>query len=86
MKFLILLAVILVAAWWTFGRRRPGRGAAPPPPPQSPNAAPQAMLSCAHCNVHLPPSEAVFDAEQRPFCSEAHRLAGPRGTGSGSAG
>lgn len=84
MKYLILLAVILAVVWWTFGRRPPGE----PPPVQDPPApgkdrqgaavAPQPMLVCAHCGVHLPPAEAVLDAAERPFCSEAHRLAGPR--------
>jgi uncharacterized protein len=36
------------------------------------------MLACSHCGLHLPKTEAVFDAEGRPFCGEAHRLAGPR--------
>ena len=36
------------------------------------------MLACAHCGVHLPQAEAVVDAGGRPFCGEAHRLAGPR--------
>ena len=85
MKYLILLAVILVVGWWTFGRRRPP--AAPPrerdasPPDnnrQGEVVAPQPMLVCAHCGVHLPQAEAVLDATERPFCSEAHRLAGPR--------
>ncbi|MCY7315315.1 MAG: hypothetical protein LH480_06725 [Rubrivivax sp.] len=89
MKYLILLGVILIVAWWTFGRRRPGgsddnadgadRGDAAGGPPSADKsaAAPQDMLACAHCNVHLPRSEALFDADERAFCSDAHRLAGP---------
>ena len=85
MKYLILLAVILVVVWWTVGRRRP-----PEKTPQARDApgagkdrqpaaaAAQPMLVCAHCGVHLPPAEVVLDAAERPFCSEAHRLAGPR--------
>lgn len=85
MKFVILFAVILVVAWWTFGRRRPPekppgqRDAAPSAKRSAAPVAPQAMLECAHCGVHLPRAEAVLDAVERPFCSEAHRLAGPRG-------
>ena len=41
-------------------------------------AEPQPMLACVHCGVHLPQADAVLDAQARPFCSEAHRLAGPR--------
>lgn len=33
---------------------------------------------CAHCGVHLPVSEALHDIGGRVYCSEAHRLAGPR--------
>ena len=78
MKYLVLLLVILVVGWLAFGRRR-----LPPLPPREPGKAkppsePQAMLACAHCAVHLPQSDAQFDAAGRPFCSEAHRLAGPR--------
>lgn len=83
MKYLLLLALIAGLAWWAFGRRR---GA--PPVAGKPSAAdkasgkstnkPQAMLACTHCGVHLPAAEVVADATGRPFCSEAHRLAGPR--------
>ena len=82
MKLVLLLLVVLLAAWWTFGRRRPAErdeprpGAAQPGPAAPPE--PQAMLACAHCGVHLPGADAELDAQGRPFCSEAHRLAGPR--------
>jgi uncharacterized protein len=86
MKYLLLLAVLTVAVlWWSVGRRG-SRGA--PPPGAAPGARtdgtersgrhPAAMVACAHCGVHLPQPEALFDAAGRPFCSEAHRLAGPR--------
>ncbi len=85
MKYLILLLVIAVVAWLTIGRRRrPSEGSKPGPKPAAPAAekpappAPQAMLACVHCGIHLPQSDAVQDAAGRPFCSEAHRLAGPR--------
>jgi len=28
--------------------------------------------------VHLPKTDALFDGGGRPYCGEAHRLAGPR--------
>jgi hypothetical protein len=34
--------------------------------------APEAMMQCAVCDVHLPGSEAVF-ARGRAYCSEEHR-------------
>ena len=82
MKYLILLLVIAVVGWLMIGRRRrPPDGGKPAPKPSAPKSAestPQAMLACVHCGVHLPQAEAVQDAAGRPFCSEAHRLAGPR--------
>ena len=79
MKFLLLLLVIVIALWMIFGRRR----GAPPEPPRAPGGAkagegPQPMLVCAQCGVHLPRADAVQDEQARAFCSEAHRLAGPR--------
>lgn len=78
MKYLMLLLVIVVVGWLAFGRRRP-----PPPLSRGPAKSkappdPQVMLACAHCAVHLPQADAQFDSAGRPFCSEAHRLAGPR--------
>ena len=83
MKYLILLLVIVVVGWLLIGRRRrPPDGdkpAAKAVPPEEPaKAPPQAMLACVHCGIHLPQAEALQDAAGRPFCSEAHRLAGPR--------
>jgi uncharacterized protein len=40
--------------------------------------APAAMHACAHCGVHLPHADMQADNSGRLFCSEAHRLAGPR--------
>lgn len=74
MKYLLLLLVVLVVVWLLFGARR--RSAARRP---TPDARPQAegMLVCAHCGVHLPRSDALLDRGQ-PYCSAAHRDAGPR--------
>jgi uncharacterized protein len=87
LKYLLVLLVVVGALWVMFGRsRRVGGGARAPKPaaPKTEDAkadagkAPQAMLACAHCGVHLPQAEAVHDAAGVAFCSEAHRLAGPR--------
>ncbi|MEY4754386.1 MAG: hypothetical protein RJA44_2061 [Pseudomonadota bacterium] len=40
-------------------------------------ASPQAMLACARCGVHLPAAEALCDVDGQPYCSAAHRDAGP---------
>jgi len=84
MKFLVLLLVLLVAvAWLAIGRRRDRIDDTPPAPkpPAPPLAEPATMLACAHCGVHLPGSEALRDAGGRAYCSDAHRLAGPRRSG-----
>lgn len=80
MKFLLLLLVLGVAAVLLTAR---GRGPSSPAPPKRGKRAdargePMPMLACVHCGVHLPQSEALIDAAGRPYCSEAHRLAGPR--------
>ncbi len=91
MKYVLVLVVVLVAAWVLMGRGR-GRGRAAKSDEASKKtadsaaaaggkpgaAAPQTMVACAHCAVHLPRAEAVADAQGRLFCDEAHRLAGPR--------
>jgi uncharacterized protein len=84
LKYLIVLLVVAAALWLWVGRRRGDHKAPPPasssPPPNKPaaKAGPQAMLACVHCGVHLPQADVVADADGRPYCSEAHRLAGPR--------
>lgn len=68
MKWLLVLAVVGLVGWLLMRdrapRRRPAQRAA-------------AMVECAHCGVHFPSSEAVLDGS-RVYCSDAHRLAGPR--------
>ena len=74
MKYLIVILVVVVVAWLLLrGRsaeRMARRGGARV-------AIPQAMVQCAHCGVHLPRGDAVED-RLGAFCSEAHRLAGPK--------
>ena len=77
MKFLLLLVVVAFAFWLLKTKGR----AAPPPSRKAPPKAPEpaaTMLACVHCGVHLPQADTVQDADGRTYCSEAHRLAGPR--------
>ncbi len=79
-KFLLLLGIIVVAlAWWTLGRRRDSGTGDRPARRGGANRrdAPATMVACAHCGLNLPHSDALFDVGGRPYCSEAHRLAGP---------
>lgn len=67
--FFVLLGVALYVAFrlWRLAQRRrdladsgdPGRASEP-------------MISCAHCGLNVPRSEAVV-ADGRWFCSESHR-------------
>jgi uncharacterized protein len=82
-KILVLVLVVLLVAWLMFGRRRPPADDAPEPSAKQrqrrhKNDGPQTLLACAHCGIQLPQAEVQFDASGRTFCSEAHRLAGPR--------
>lgn len=76
MKFLLVIAVVGFVLWLMFGRgRRVGKT---PPPAARPPAGTVVMVACAHCGVNLPRNEALEDSAARPYCSEAHRAAGPR--------
>ena len=73
MKSLVVI-VALVVLWLLLRglfRRARGEGQSPSKPPA---AAPQAMLACAHCGVHLPRDEAL-PGRGGVFCGEAHRAA-----------
>jgi len=71
----VVLVVLLVAVvlWWLSARPRvrasKNEGRTP--------GEPQAFARCAHCGVHLPLADAVVE-RGIAYCSEAHRLAGPR--------
>ena len=72
MKFLLLIVAILALLWLLRGSRR---GAKPPPvaKPAPPDEL-QAMVSCAHCGIHLPQNEAL-PGRGGVFCGEPHRSA-----------
>ena len=84
MKYLLLLVVVAIGVWMLTAKSRvnrrrdvpgaPGAGAAPNP--RNKPTAPQVMLSCAHCGVHLPQADALGSGE-RVYCSEPHRRLGP---------
>ncbi len=79
LRLLIIVGLVLGLAMWFLKGRRNG---APPPPggggAGKPAAESAPMVACAHCGVHLPRPEASFDVEGRSYCSDAHRLAGPK--------
>jgi uncharacterized protein len=69
MKILLFLVVVFVLLWLLRGTtsRRRGGGVRPP-------QAPQPMVACAHCGVHLPRDEAL-PGRGGVFCGDAHRMA-----------
>jgi uncharacterized protein len=79
-KFIVLLVVVFLIVWLVRGGR-PGRSpSAPttPPPPTSADtadnavAAPDTIVACAHCGLHLPRADAL-PGRGGVFCGEAHR-------------
>ena len=81
MKLLVVLLALLLLVWLLVGssRRRSTRQARRDPDAASaPASAAQVegMVACAHCGVHLPSSLALTGRGQ-PYCSAAHRDAGP---------
>jgi uncharacterized protein len=75
MKYLLVVLVVAVVAWLLLRPRKAEPPRAQRPAPEKPGL--QEMLQCRHCGVHLPRAEALVD-ERGAFCSDAHRLAGPR--------
>lgn len=73
MKFLVVALVVVVVGWLLLRTR-----AKAPLPRRGQPAEPQAMVRCLHCGVHLPRGDAIEDV-RGVFCSDAHRVAGPRG-------
>ena len=77
MKYLLVLAVVSVAIWlWRKNRREEMQERATPPKKSAPPAvgAPQAMVRCAHCGLHLPATDAL-PGPGGLYCSAAHRRA-----------
>ena len=72
MKFLLLFFVIVVFVFqWRYSRAAKVKTAVRK---RAAPAGTAAMVTCAHCGVHLPSTEAVRGAQQ-VYCSTAHRLA-----------
>ncbi|WP_304640733.1 PP0621 family protein [Pseudomonas sp.] len=68
-KLIILVAIVVMAlVWW---RRFQAWQAARRPPSSAPGA-PEPMVRCAHCALHLPRNLALQGPDQRWYCSQEH--------------
>lgn len=74
MKYLLLaLLAYLAWRWYVAQRTKDEPAVQASPPPQATDAA-EKMVSCAHCGIHLPQSEALAGQGALHFCSDEHRL------------
>ncbi len=74
MKYLLVALVVIIAIGiWRNNRRK---AAAPPPKPRL--RQPEDMVTCAHCGLHLPSSDAITSPDRTHYCSTEHRHLGPR--------
>ena len=71
-KLIVLVLLVVVAVWLLRRALRSG----PRPEVDSKPAVHGDLVSCAHCGVHLPRSEART-AGERLYCSEEHARLGP---------
>jgi uncharacterized protein len=68
-RLVLLAAVVYFIFMWL--KRAAARGRAAPVTPQ------ENMVTCAQCGVHLPQSDSIAEGA-RFYCTEEHRIAGPR--------
>jgi len=73
MKYILVALVLLIALQiWRNNRRK----AAPPPTSKPRLRQPEDMVTCAHCGLHLPASDALQGRDQLHYCSSEHRQLG----------
>ncbi len=72
MKLLLWAAVIAVVIWMLRSKKSSAKVDIPKAP-QAPLEGNEPMVSCAHCKIHFPTSEAVLDSSNTAFCSVEHR-------------
>jgi uncharacterized protein len=71
MKLVLIVVAVVALLWLLRGVRR---RVAPPPAATPASSAPQEMVACAQCGVHLPRGESL-PGRGGVFCGEAHRAA-----------
>jgi len=73
--FFVLLALAAYVGWQWMRRAAVRDQRDPAVPPSRPDTAPQRMVSCAVCGLHLPRQEAL-PAGDRFYCCDEHRQRG----------
>jgi uncharacterized protein len=71
-KYLLLAVFVYLAFAWlqrAAGTRKSAQAGT--------GGSQEKMVTCAHCGVHLPQSDGVSEGS-RIFCSDEHRIAGPK--------
>jgi len=71
MKYFVLLVIIAGVIWWLRSKRN-SSDKNQDASRQNPN--PQTMVRCAHCDLHLPQTDAV-EGSLGVYCSASHRSA-----------
>lgn len=79
----LLLAIVVIWLFYSPALRQQFKRTGEPnkKAPESPSRDPQIMLTCAHCGVHFPQSDAVqvtHGGQTQHFCCPDHMRAGPR--------
>jgi len=74
-KWLLTIAIVVIALMLWFGKGRGGGASSRDARRRTPG--PQAMVSCAHCGLHLPQPDALEGEGGRHYCSAEHRRLGP---------
>ena len=76
MKYLVLFAVLFIAylVWRNNRVERRDDDKRRPTAARGEPGAPQEMVSCAVCGLHLPQPDALRGPDGRFFCSQEHRL------------
>ena len=70
-RLLFWIALIAIIVWlWRRMKNPPAKS------PASPEQT-QAMVRCAHCDLHVPQGEAL-ERDSHWFCSKTHAELGPR--------
>lgn len=79
MKYLLVTLVVVIAIGiWRNNRRAAREAAVRQRAPAAPLSPPQSMVTCAHCGLHLPQSDAYAAPQQQYYCSAEHLRLGQR--------